>query len=103
MRQHNCCTKCGHKRLWVVDRVLYSLDMYGFEAKALSVAKLAGHHTGGAPEMIGKFQAIICAHPGCGYTEWHAHELDSLKELAKDPSSGVRFIDNDPGGRGPFR
>lgn len=101
MRQYHCCTKCGHKRIWVVDRVFYALDTYGFEVMAMSVAKVANRDTRFPPKMAGKFEALICANPACGYTEWHAYDLEALTELAKDPKSGVRMIDSEPGS--PYR
>jgi hypothetical protein len=100
MRQHNCCTKCGYKRLWVIDRILYELDTYGLETKSMSVARTRDRT--GLPEMTGKFEALICAPPACGYTEWHAYELYGLKELAKDPKSGVRLINSEPASQGPY-
>lgn len=94
MRQHGYCTKCGHKKLWVIDQVLYGLDQYGSETKAMSVAR--SRDRTGVPEMVGKFEVLICANPACGYTEWHAYDLEGLTELAKDPKSGVRLINSEP-------
>ena len=101
MRQHRFCTKCGHTSLWVIDRVCYALDGIGFNPMAMSLANIPYHGTATVPEMVGKFEALICANTACGYTEWHAYDLEGLTELAKDPKSGVRLVTSEPGS--PYR
>jgi predicted nucleic-acid-binding Zn-ribbon protein len=94
MRQHGYCIKCDCKKIWLVEKVLYALDARGHETTAMSVTKLVRNYN--LPEMVGKFEVLICANPACGYTEWHAYDLNGLTELAKDPKSGVRLVSSEP-------
>lgn len=94
------CTKCGYKKLWIVDKVIHSTDLQGYDVAPLPLAR---SYKPNATVMIGKFQAFICASSDCGYTEWHAYDLDGLKRLVDDPESGVHFYDGEPSSSGPYR
>jgi hypothetical protein len=94
MRQRRYCIKCDCKKLWVIDQVVFAVDFHGADTKVLSVATFVANN--GIPRRVGKFEALICANPACGYTEWHAYDLNGLTELAKDPKSGVRLISSEP-------
>jgi hypothetical protein len=55
-------------------------------------------HRRGAPGD-GAFEQFICT--GCGYTEWYAGDLQSVRP---DPEQGIHLIDaRTPDHEGPFR
>jgi predicted nucleic-acid-binding Zn-ribbon protein len=101
MRQSLQCFKCGSRKFWVVDKVLQSLDHHGIDVVPMTVTKLQDHTK--PDNTVGKFQVFICANPDCGYTEWHAYDLEKLKRLVLDPEARVHFYDGEPGTSGPYR
>lgn len=94
MRQHGYCMKCNCRKLWIINQAIQALDEGNYKIRALPVARFLDKW--GFFELGGKFEVLICANPACGYTEWHAYDLNGLTELAKDPKSGVRLISSEP-------
>ena len=93
------CPKCASRRLWQVDSVL-QVDASGEVGDRTIVTPLgltaARIGEGGSQlrvSTIGPLGALTCH--DCGYTEFYAREFGAvLAHLAKDPSNGIRFLDN---------
>lgn len=101
MKNTLSCAKCGNRRLWVIDRVMRSDDGSN---NIMIFNVTVGRAPEGSPpgrRKVGYFQTIICE--SCGYTEWYAQDIEALKELAGEPTAGVRLVDGEPGSSGPFR
>lgn len=49
----------------------------------------------------GHFETWMCL--GCGYTEFYAHGLEHIEEIAERWPDRVRIVDAGPGPQGPYR
>jgi predicted nucleic-acid-binding Zn-ribbon protein len=80
------CPKCEGRVLWRIEKVREHGDQNSLKPLPAGVER---RWWGSA--ALGGFETFICA--GCGYTEWYAYGLETLKP---DEKLGIQRIDNRP-------
>ena len=107
MKRSLQCPKCSGRQLWVVEQVeqvdaTEGGNRTGTTPFGLTAAKLGEGGSTLRVSTVGRIEAWACH--ACGYTEFYSRNFaDVLGWLARDPRSGVRFLDGSPPPQGPHR
>jgi predicted nucleic-acid-binding Zn-ribbon protein len=104
MRSTHTCPKCAYKKFATTTEfrqpVHRSTATEPFFAVTLNETQ-GMPFFGSSTKPLGGFETWICL--GCGYTEFYAHGLTGVEELAKQHPEQLRIVDARSPGQGPYR